>query len=146
MKEFIRLERLVGRALWNFGSDSDEAKPTTENIAPDFAAIISNAHLLTVVLQTMPKAKMRDSYFREVLFRICQVDNTINTTRLPLDMFLVWVVAKTHIMMTHVRDLKRYPAKFEFRVRKFSDPDRKTLTQLLSHVMPDLPAVDSASP
>ena len=144
--EFIRLERLSGRVLWNFGSYASETKPTTEKMAPDLATIVSNAHLLTVLLRFMPKAKMKDSYFKEVLYRIGQDDPTVNTQSLPLDLFVIWATTKAHIIMSHVKDLKRYPVKFEFRVNKLSAPDRIVLTKLLANVVLCVPHVEKASP
>eukprot|EP00974_Lingulodinium_polyedra_P028511 2747882-Lingulodinium_polyedra.AAC.1 len=61
-------------------------------------------------------------------------------------MFVIWASAKAHVMLTHTRDLKRYPAKFDFRVSKLSESDRVTLAQLLTRVVPDLPAANSRSP
>ena len=125
-------------ALWDFRSYG-----TVQNIAsgsvhakmaPEISDLLQNADLWQLLLKYCPHAKLRDSDIMKCLNALLKHNKACNPTEWPDSIFVTHLTKCLHIQLTHIRDMKRYPDRFTYRIQKLVPADYNRLMTLLSKV------------
>ena len=128
LKAYVQKASLAD--LWQFGAYGGGER-NLEKKAPFLDALLNNAELWSIFLKYMPMAKLKDAYV-EVVLRDIMITQKINNQKMNDEMFIWWFCKAAHVQLTHLRDLKRYPQRFAYRVSLLSPDSRCLLTELLS--------------
>ena len=94
----------------------------------------NNAELLGLVLTVMPMGKIKDSYFKTALQTCMGELNKVNESTWPDDLSRDWVARAIHLQISHVRNLKKYRARFEYKLSKFNTTKMEILERLMALV------------
>ena len=122
-----------GLPLWQFG-EYDSADGSMDKKAPRLGDIIANSELWRILLKHMPHAKCRDMYLLRAFESIMGRIKHVNTKDFPDALFLTWLVRCCHSQLTHLREVKRYWARFEYRVKQLDAKAVDSLNQLLAMI------------
>ena len=102
-------------------------------------SLLGNTTLWKIFLRAMPKCKVKDSY----LIYISQNINSsvkVNNSDMSDELFFLWWCKAVHVQLTHLRELKRYPDRFKYRISLLSPEDRSKLEDLMAHIQHEDPS------
>ena len=134
LQSWIMGEIRDGHALWEFGDYSHERNPITAKMSPVLADLFKNKSLWELLLRYFHHAKLTDSCFKQAILFVMAHVRSVNTTNLPDDLFIVQLVGRVHVQLSHLRDIAQYPDKCSYRLSKLNHEQLTLLKGLTSMV------------
>ena len=135
LESYVCAMRTKGLLLWYFGQyDTEITKLSMEKRAPAFSALLDNADLFKVILKYSPSGRMCDRFFLKAIKKIIKDSPAVKTKQFPDDIFATWWVGCIHVQLTHLRDLKKYPCRFAYRISLLDAPRRKMYDELMDSI------------
>ena len=129
--------------LWQFQScgtmDSSKEPQVTEKMAPKVTDLIKNSDLLKIFLKYFNTGRMRDSYVEKIMRELLHKFPWMNNTKYDNNLFLVWFKRCCHLQISHLRCLKMYPCRYEYRVSRLEVHENQKLNTLLDMIQPESP-------
>ena len=136
LSSYILQNQQAGVTLWQFGAYGSESQENaaTRSRAPIIEYLLVNSKLWMIFLKYMPQGKVRDMYVAQVIQSCMANIHGVNTSKYPSSLFVTWFTKAVHMSLSHVRELKRYPDRFEFRINRLGPADRGKLDALLAQI------------
>ena len=78
---------------------------------------------------------MCDRFFLKAIKKIIKDSPAVKTKQFPDDIFATWWVGCIHVQLTHLRDLKKYPCRFAYRISLLDPPRRKMYDELMDSII-----------
>ena len=129
--------------LWNFGAY--DAPESLDKKAPRLLDLIANADLMKILLKYMPCSKCRDAYLVRAIEDIMSRVKNVNSKSLLDPLFVTGLVRSLHLQLTHLRDMKRYRPRFEYRINQLKPLEQQRLTELMAMINVDIQKIDVQS-
>ena len=123
---------LKGEPAWKFGAYGIDGKRMAKR-APIIQDLVENRHFLIILLRYMKHAKMRDADLLVALKPLFE-SYKINSSDMPDGTFITWILQSAHVQLTHLRNLKMYPERYEFRMKDTPPPVVKILKEMLAMI------------
>ena len=123
--------------MWDFGAYSNEEEPITMKMAPRIEDIIANEELFTICLQHMRRALPVDQYLVAMLADLLTHVKHVNNTRFPDNLFTTHVSQLIHVQISHLRQLRQFPEKYEYRINKLNHQQLQSLHRLTAMISLD---------
>ena len=131
--------------LWYFGTYG-QYDANLEKKAPILIDLVNNSDFLEVLLRWMPNGICRDSYMTTAIQGTAGKIKNVNNTTLPMQLFVLWLVRIIHCSISHLRNIRLYKPRFQYRINKMKPDEIAKLDGLLQMInMPNSPR-SSASP
>jgi len=117
----------IGDVKFCFGVYGTQQGPGS---TPDLTVLLANKDLLKILLKFMPKGNMKDAYMVQAMTTQVMPLPAMSSCKAAPN-FVVWFTQATHRMLSHIRDLKRYKLRYEYRMSKLNEQQRLDIQELL---------------
>lgn len=125
-----------GQTLWSFGAYAN-GDGSMDKKAPVLVDLLANADLLKIILTYMYTGKCKDLYIVNSIKKIMDRVVHVNNKNLPNTLFVAWLSRCIHCQVSHLRMLKHFPCRFEYRVNQLDHAQFEKLQKLLSAISLD---------
>ena len=110
-------------SLWEFGEYSKTNSYLTPSKAPRISDILNNTNLWLLFIKHFPKMKPKDTDIQAVIEGVMKRVKAVNTSKYDDSIFVWWYRKVCHLQITHIRDLIKYPDRYEYRINQLGDED-----------------------
>ena len=145
LEDYIHQKHAASETLWDFGEYGANPK-LLEKKTPAIETLLKNHDLWTMILGFMPQAKVRDTYVIAAIGKAMNKFSFVNTTSYPDDLFRSWLAGCIHVQVSHLRNLKRYRARYQYRTAKMSSQDQAAIDLLLDGIVAEVHEGEIAKP
>ena len=145
LEDYIHQKHAASETLWDFGEYGANPK-LLEKKTPAIETLLKNHDLWTMILGFMPQAKVRDTYVIAAIGKAMNKFSFVNTTSYPDDLFRSWLAGCIHVQVSHLRNLKRYRARYQYRMAKMSSQDQAAIDLLLDGIVAEVHEGEIAKP
>ena len=114
-------------SLWEFGEYSKTNSDLTPSKAPRIPDILKNTNLWLLFIKHFPKMKPKDTDIQAVIEGVMNRVKGVNTSKYDDSIFVWWYRKVCHLQITHIRDLIKYPDRYEYRINQLGDEDAAKL-------------------
>lgn len=144
LEMYVLEHRDTVETLWRFGSyEGDSGSCTTEKMAPHLQDLLLNSRLWILLLGFFIHGKMRDIYFQKALSTLVIKYPWVNNTGNSVDVFCLFLRRVVHTQVSHLRSLKMYPERYEYRMNQLSASEMQTLNRILTKIVVDKPTTNT---
>lgn len=136
LSQYVHNTAIVnGKVLWQFGVyDKDLSARDMAKKAPVISTLIASSDLWSVLLKYSPTARVRDVFFMRAIKHVVAEKQFANTKPYSNEVFCVWWVGCIHVQMSHLRELKQYPLRFQYRISLLSAEQLKLYGAVMNDI------------
>ena len=135
LSNYISTKLSSGCTLWDFGPYG-ALDANLEKSAPLIDHLLRNEDLWRLCIQFMPMAKMLDCNMSYALRRCMSiVKDGVNNQGISDSLFITWCIRSMHVQLTHLRMLRKYPARYAYRVMQEPPENQDRLAALVNTIV-----------
>lgn len=135
LSNYISTKLSSGGTLWDFGPYG-ALDANLEKSAPLIDHLLRNEDLWRLCIQVMPMAKMKDCNMAYALRQSMNiVKDGVNNQGISDALFITWCIRSMHVQLSHLRMLRKYPARYAYRVLQEPQENQDRLEALVNTIV-----------